>query len=877
MVGVPGTAAHAATVTVPNGITTTDLAAVGMSPALLAGDLAGAGVTVTNVKYTGANAQAGRVHAVDPAVVSFNDGVILSSGNIADVTGPNKSDGITGDMAGAPDADLNALIANTQTVYPVTFDAASLEFDFVPTASQVYFTYTFGSDEYLEWVNLFNDVFAFYVNGSNCATVPSGAPVSIDTINSAVNPNLFRDNSYSSPPANPINIESDGLSVEMVCSASVNPGQVNHMKLAIADTSDQILDSVVMLKANSLSTVKPEACNDGVDNDDDTLVDMNDDSCKTTTTAPPTGSSGIGTAGKTPPFTGNEGTPINLDAASLGWKPSADTVSTSWTVTGINGTPGTCTVEPAGKTPLVGGAIAPVTAICPNEGEYVARVDGWDVENKGSFDYDVDFFVHNAPPAVAIDTPAQGGSLRVGEQLDLTATVTEPGTADTVTCTINWGDGTDGAGVYNAGACTGSHAYTTTGQKIVSVTATDNAGDSSAAATSVMVIDAATVPAAPAAPAATPASGAATVAWVAPGDGGAVIDHYAVEVAPAGGNFAPATGCTNLAAVLKCKATGLTNGTGYTFRVRAHNANGWGEFSAPSATVTPALKPGAPVNPVAAAGTASGTMAASWGAPANDGGSPIDSYAARAYLDGSTTAVRSCTAPTPAGCTITGLAMGSYSIKVQAHNALGWGPLSAASNSQSVTTKPGAPVNPVAAAGAPAALVASWGAPASDGGVTVDSYTVRAYLDGATAAAKSCTAATIDGCTLTGLVGGSYTVKVQAHNALGWGPLSAASAAAVVVGKPGAPTNPVATPTGTAGALSATWTAPVSDGGAQIDNYLARAYLNGTTASKYCYATTPAGCTITGLPAGSYTVKVTAHNVHGWGTVSAASPLTPVS
>ena len=38
---------------------------------------------------------------------------------------------------------------------------------------------------------------------------------------------------------NPINIESDGLSVEMICSAAVNVGVTNHMKLAIADTSDE--------------------------------------------------------------------------------------------------------------------------------------------------------------------------------------------------------------------------------------------------------------------------------------------------------------------------------------------------------------------------------------------------------------------------------------------------------------------------------------------------------------------------------------------------------------------------------------------------------------------------------------------------------------
>jgi hypothetical protein len=485
-------AAGGAAASVGNGLSTTDLNAVGMSPAALAAALVGPGVSVSNVTFSGANAQAGTIHLVDPAVVSFNVGVIMSSGNIADVVGPNKSDGITGDMAGPADADLNALIQNTQTVNPVTFDAASLEFDFVPSASTVYFTYTFASDEYLEWVNLFNDVFAFYVNGQNCATVPSGDPVSIDTINNAVNPNLFRDNSFSSPPPNPINIESDGLSVEMICSATVNAGQVNHMKLAIADTSDQILDSVVMLKSGSLSVTPPESCNDSVDNDDDGFIDDADSKCQATTTPPPPGTPGIGSSNNPPAFTGNEGSPITLDGSALADTPSADTIETSWTVTGINGTPGTCEVTPADRLPIEPDrSIAPVTAICPNEGEYVARVDGWDVEGGASWDTDVDFFVHNAPPTVAIDTPTSGTEVVVGSPVDLSAFVADPGVSDLVTCEIDWGDGVTEPGTLVGGACTGTHTYTETGGMALAVTATDDAGDSSADA---VVLDVVTPP-----------------------------------------------------------------------------------------------------------------------------------------------------------------------------------------------------------------------------------------------------------------------------------------------------------------------------------------------------------------------------------------------
>ena len=344
-------------------------------------------------------------------------------------------------------------------------------------------------------MNLFNDVFAFYVNGQNCATVANGSPVSIDTINSNVNPNLYRDNSFLNPPANPINIESDGLSVELICSAPVNAGQVNHMKLAIADTSDGVLDSTVMIKAQSLSTTKPESCNDSVDNNDDTLIDMNDPLCAASTTPPPIGNGGIGSGGNAPPFTGNEGAPIPLDASVEGWTATPDTVSTHWTVTGINGTPGTCDVSPAGEQPVGQSLAIPVAyATCPNEGEYVAHVWGTDIDGHSSFDSDVDFFVHNAPPVVSITAPIQNLQVDVGIPVDVSAAVTDPGLTDTVTCSVDWGDGTSDAGTVAAGLCTASHAYSSAGAQVLAVMATDNGGASAAGNIVVNVNGAATPP-----------------------------------------------------------------------------------------------------------------------------------------------------------------------------------------------------------------------------------------------------------------------------------------------------------------------------------------------------------------------------------------------
>jgi hypothetical protein len=225
----------------------------------LANTLVGSGVSVSNVTYTGANVAAGTFTG-GAAPVGFDTGVILSSGNIANVVGPNVSDSIT-TVNGTPgDSDLTALSGHP------TFDAAVLEFDFVPNAGKVFFQYVFASDEYNEYVNSsFNDTFGFFVDGANCATVGDPPlPVAINTINNGnpfgtdpkSHPELYRNNDLTDGGGS-IDTEMDGLTTVLTCEASVNPNVTNHMKLAIADASDSNLDSNVFIQAGSLTTVQP--------------------------------------------------------------------------------------------------------------------------------------------------------------------------------------------------------------------------------------------------------------------------------------------------------------------------------------------------------------------------------------------------------------------------------------------------------------------------------------------------------------------------------------------------------------------------------------------------------------------------------------------
>lgn len=245
--------ASAATVTVDMGSQTATQ---------VAKSLVGSGVTISNVTFKG-DQLAGGTFSGALATVGFNEGVILSTGNIADSVGPNEGDSTTTQFLTPGDADLTTLSG-----FP-TLDATVLEFDFVPDGDKIFFRYVFGSEEYNEYVNTeFNDSFGFFINGTNCATVATGGggtlPVSVNTINNGnpfgvgpvANPSLYRNNDVNDPAAT-IDSEMDGLTVVLTCTASVNPNVQNHMKLAIADASDDRLDSVVFIEKGSLSTKPP--------------------------------------------------------------------------------------------------------------------------------------------------------------------------------------------------------------------------------------------------------------------------------------------------------------------------------------------------------------------------------------------------------------------------------------------------------------------------------------------------------------------------------------------------------------------------------------------------------------------------------------------
>ncbi len=303
------------------------------------------------------------------------------------------------------------------------------------------------------------------------------------------------------------------------------------------------------------------------------------------------------------------------------------------------------------------------------------------------------------------------------------------------------------------------------------------------------------IPGAPTAVVANPGNAAATVSWTAPANtGGGPITSYTVKP-----NSGSAT-CTSSGSPppTTCTVTGLTNKTAYTFTVTATNAYGTSAASSASASITV----GAPTQPtnVVATGAQNASSTVSW--TVSDNGSAITSQTVT-----SSTGSKTCS-PSPAtatSCTVTGLTNGTaYTFTVKAVNANGTSPTSAASNSITPSTVPGAPT---------AARRDRWGQPGRghlhrpvlqrrgrDHRYTVTATDTTTPANGGQTASGASSPITVSGLTN----GDSYTFTVTATNASGTGSASAASNAVVPSSVPDAPTNVTATAGDQSAAVS--WT-----------------------------------------------------------------------
>ena len=384
----------------------------------------------------------------------------------------------------------------------------------------------------------------------------------------------------------------------------------------------------------------------------------------------------------------------------------------------------------------------------------------------------------------------------------------------------------------------------------------------------------ATLPSAPAAPTVRRGNAKVTVTWVAPNNGGSAIMSYSVTTYVGATLVAGKTCSPSPANGLTCDVTGLTNGSAYTFKVKATNAVGSSADSIVSAAATPATVPNAPAAPTVARGNAEVTV--TWVAPTVNGGSAITGYTATAYAAGVSTG-KSCstTSLTAVTCTVTGLTNGTaYTFKVKATNAVG-STESVASAAATPAGAPAAPTAPKVVKGHQSVQV-TWVAPAANGS-PITGYTVTAFVGGVAVTGKTCplSPATATTCIMASLANGTaYTFKVKATNAVG----STESVASVAVTPAAVPATPNAPRVAVGEAVGAqkatiTWVAPANNGSV-ITGYTVTAFTSAGVSAGTC-TTASAGalsCTISGLATGtSFTFKVMAKNANGFGYQSSGT------
>ncbi|WP_312076581.1 choice-of-anchor L domain-containing protein [Chryseobacterium sp.] len=189
----------------------------------------------------------------------FADGIVLSTGYVYKA-GNQDYGGLSDPLTTGSDPDL---VAATNPLGTLN-DAVLLEFDFVPTTSQIQFNYLFASEEYTSSFPCgdFSDAFALLLRpvGStapyqNMAVLPAGAgPVSVTNIVPS-NYSCGPINAQYFAGQNTGNIETNfnGRTIPLTATATVIPGQAYHFKLAIADAVDRGYDSAVFLEGGSFN------------------------------------------------------------------------------------------------------------------------------------------------------------------------------------------------------------------------------------------------------------------------------------------------------------------------------------------------------------------------------------------------------------------------------------------------------------------------------------------------------------------------------------------------------------------------------------------------------------------------------------------------
>jgi hypothetical protein len=323
---------------------------------------------------------------------------------------------------------------------------------------------------------------------------------------------------------------------------------------------------------------------------------------------------------------------------------------------------------------------------------------------------------------------------------------------------------------------------------------------------------------------------------------------------------------------------GLTSGASYRFRVFATNGIGASGLSGLSNNVTTWVVPTTPTIGTVTYTAGNSFASIAYTQSSSNGGTAITSYTAVAFVSGVASGQTGTLSQATSGSIqVNGLIGGqSYTFRVFATNLVGNSPNSNASSpATAVLTKPDAPTIGTATYTGGVSATVGFTAPANNGGATISSYAVRAYVSGViTAISGSGSSSPLS---ITGLTKGTtYTFRITATNIYGTGDSSADSNSITPLTVPSAPT--IGIPAATSGtAVDVNFTAPTDTGGnsTYITSYTATSTPGNISVTKTTGLPTPGLASVINIPGLTkgqpYTFTVFATNPLGNSATSAAS------
>ncbi|MEX0282392.1 MAG: Hint domain-containing protein [Arenibacterium sp.] len=241
----------------------------------MAAEIFGAGIRIESASYSGDNLSSGiytNGKTVSPGVTPGDSGVILSTGEVGDFTnsdGTNETNNAAGTSTNTGgvnnDADFNALAGSG------TRDAAFLEIEFEPQGDLITIDFVLSSEEYPEYVNsAFNDVVGVWVNDTLAQVSIGDGTASIGNINDGDTGNIYNDNTNDQ-----FNTEMDGFTITLTFVAPVNTGEINTLKIGVADVGDSSYDTNLLIAGGSVqSTIVAQDDSITLGNDDTQDLDV---------------------------------------------------------------------------------------------------------------------------------------------------------------------------------------------------------------------------------------------------------------------------------------------------------------------------------------------------------------------------------------------------------------------------------------------------------------------------------------------------------------------------------------------------------------------------------------------------------------------------